>query len=149
MFKYHTMNYYQLLLPFCSLLILLSCNSVAQDKIPDAVKESFKEKYPGENDPDWRVDKNGYFESHFKKEKKHYRADFDSSGKWIETERNIEKKDLPKPIKQVLKAKYEDVKIYEIEEVTHHSKGKFYDVELKIDGHKKDIEFTEDGKIIN
>ncbi|WP_010521499.1 hypothetical protein [Aquimarina agarivorans] len=41
------------------------------------------------------------------------------------------------------------MKIYEIEKVNHYKKGQFYDVELKIDGKKKDIEFKADGSIIN
>ena len=131
------------------LFFTISCNSIAQEKVPDAVKETFKEKYPGENDPDWHTDKNGYYESNFKKKDKHYRADFDTSGKWIETERSIKKKELPKAIKEKIKQDFDDYKIVEIEEVDHHAKGRFYDVEFKIDGKKQDVEFTKNGKIIN
>ena len=143
------MKIFRLVALILNFTFLTSCNSVAQDGVPSEVKATFKKMYPNENDPDWRVDKNGYYESHFKKKGIHYRADFDKSGKWIETENNIKKDELPKAVKKVLKEKYDDVKIYEIEEVSHHSKGKFYDVELKINGKKKDVEFNSSGKIIN
>jgi len=129
--------------------LFISCNSVAQEEVPESVRKNFQEKYPGENDPDWRLDKNNNFESHFKIDGIKYRADFSPDGHWIETETNIKKKNLPKPIKKILKKKYDDNKIYEIEKVEHFLKGTFYDVELKIDGHKKDIEFKADGTIIN
>jgi len=131
------------------LLAFNSSSCQSNDDIPEAVKISFKEKYPGENDPDWHKDQNGNFESNFKKDGKHYRADFSPSGDWIETERSIKEKDLPKAVKNRLKEDYENLKISEIEEVQHHSKGLFYDVEFKKDGKKVDVEFNKDGNRIN
>lgn len=124
-------------------------NYQAESDVPDAVKETFKAKYPNENDPDWHKDQNGNFESNFKKDGEHYRADFSPSGEWIETERSIKKKDLPEPVKKRLKQDFDDLKIAEIEEVQHHSKGLFYDVEFKKDGEKVDVEFDKNGNRIN
>ena len=129
------------------LLNVLSCQS--KDDVPDAVKMAFKQKYPKENDPDWHVDQNGNFESNFKKDGEHYRADFSPEGSWIETERSIKKSDLPEAVKDKLKSDYEDFEIVEIEETDHHSKGLFYDVELKKNGEKQDVEFLENGQVIN
>ncbi len=125
------------------------CNPTAHGQVPEEVQIAFKGKYPKENDPDWRKDKNGNFESHFKIDGEHYRADFTPDGKWVETENNIKKKELPKPIQNIIKRKYKDLKIVEIEQVEHHQKGFFYDVEFKIDGHKKDVEFNSEGVILN
>ena len=139
------------IIPFLVILIfsMTNCNTAANGQVPEAVKTAFKNKYPNENDPDWKTDKNGNFESKFKKNGEHYRADFSPEGKWIETERNIKKKDLPEVVQDKIKDDFDDYKIYEIEEVQHHSKGVFYDVEFKIDGKKKDIEFNAAGIIIN
>jgi len=127
----------------------LACQSTAKGKTPKAVKVAFKKKYPGENDPDWRIDKNGNYESHFKKNGKHLRADFSPDGKWIETEQSIKRKKLPAVIQSTLKDTYSAYKVVEVEKVWHHSKGLFYDVELKKDGKKMDVEFTKFGKILN
>lgn len=129
--------------------LLIGCNVNSQNDVPKAVRENFKKMYPGENDPDWHIDKNGYFESKFKKKGIHYRADYKSDGTWVETEQNISKKDLPKAVRKKLEKDYDYKKIYEIEKVDHPTKGIFYDVEIKIDGKKKDIEFLEDGTVIN
>jgi uncharacterized protein YxeA len=134
---------------YCLIFLLLSSNNSALGQTPEAVKIAFQKKYPNENDPDWKIDKNKNFESSFKKHGKHYRADFSPQGYWIETERNIKKKDLPEAVRDKIKRDYDDYKIYEIEEVQHYQKGIFYDVEFKIDGKKKDIEFNAVGIILN
>ena len=125
----------------------LSC-STAQE-VPEAVKVTFKKKYPGENDPDWHKDSNGNYESHFKKKGKHFRADFSPEGNWIETERSIDKDELPKPVKDWVKHNKDLGKITEIEEVDHHTKGRFYDIEFKRDGKNKDYELSPNGNVLN
>lgn len=133
----------------CVFFGISACLSQDQQKVPKAVKDSFQAKYPDEDDPDWHKDKNGNFEANFKKKKFHYRADFNPEGKWIETERSMDEEELPEAVKERLDTDFEGIKIIEIEEVEHNSKGLFFDVELKIEGKKKDIEFTESGAIIN
>ena len=131
------------------LLGMFGCQSEGKAQAPEAVKSTFQKKYPGENDPDWHTDRNGNYESNFKKKGKHYKADFTPAGAWIETERRIKKKELPKAIRKILESEYDAYDIVEIEEVEHHSKGLFYDVEIKKDGKKQDVEFKKDGTIIN
>ncbi|MBM1104766.1 PepSY-like domain-containing protein [Aurantibacter crassamenti] len=130
-------------------LILVFTFSSCQTQVPKGVKVAFEEKYAGEKHSKWEVDRNGNYESHFKKDGKEYRADFSPEGEWIETERSIKKKDLPKIVREILKADYDDYKIVELEETQHHSKGLFYDVELKKDGKKQDVEFNKEGEILN
>jgi len=128
-----------------SVCVLSSCHA----QVLDVVKEGFAEKYPGEKHTKWKTDRNGNFETHFKKDGKEYRADFSPQGEWIETERSIKKKELPELVLQKLKAEYDDFEIVELEETRHHSKGLFYDVELKKDGKKQDVEFNVNGKVLN
>jgi len=131
------------------LFSIVSCENVTSAQTPDAVKKAFQKKYPNENDPDWHLDKNGNYEAKFKKDGEHFRADYRPDGSWFETESNIKKKDLPKAVRDKIKAEYDDYKIYEIEKVDHHAKGIFYDVEFKINGEKTDIEFNAKGEKIN
>jgi len=120
-----------------------------QKDVPKAVQKTFENKYPGENDPDWHKDDNGNYESNFKIDGKSFRADFSPNGEWIETESDIDKKDLPKAVIDVIDNQFPDSEITEIEEVDHYSKGKFYDVEFKQKGKNKDVEIKADGPIIN
>lgn len=128
---------------------MVSCQSISKNKTPSAVKASFQKMYPGENDPDWRLDKNGNYESHFKIKGHHYRADFSPDGTWIETEESIKTKKLPQVVLDILAESYWRYEVVEVEKVNHHAKGMFYDVELIKDGKKIDVEFTQEGTIIN
>jgi len=144
-------NYCYLICFLLSAFLTLACNETSAQKggTPAAVKKSFQSMYPGENDPDWDTDRNGNYEAHFKKDDVHYRADYSPDGKWIETENSIKKKELPKAIKELLENKYDDFKIIELEFVTHHQKGEFYDLELKEKGKDKfDLMVKADGQII-
>ena len=131
------------------IVVLICLSASCQAQVPEAVKIGFEKKYPGEKHSKWKVDRNGNFESHFKKDGKEYRADFTPKGEWIETERSIKKKELPELVRQKLKADFDDFEIVELEETRHHEKGLFYDVELKKDGKKQDVEFKVNGEIIN
>lgn len=133
---------------YFTILLFFPLTGCAQ-KTPDAVLSAFELKYPKENSPEWEVDANGNFEAGFKKKGEKYRADFSPDGKWIETERSIKKKDLPKVIQEIIKKEYKNEDLVEIEEVDHHSKGRFYDVEFKAKGKNMDVEFNEQGQVLN
>ncbi|MFD1062393.1 PepSY-like domain-containing protein [Winogradskyella litorisediminis] len=133
----------------CLFIFTVSCNLKSYAQIPDAVKTSFKAKYPDEKPDNWEIDDHGNYEFHFKKNGEKMRADFLKTGKWIETEISIDKDELPKAIKKVIKEKFDDEDITEVEKVMHHSKGLFYDVEFKKKGKNKDVMFKTDGSIIH
>ena len=120
-----------------------------QNNVPKAVKITFQKKYPGETDPDWKQDDHGYWESHFKKDGEKYRADFNADGSWIETENSIKDGELPYAIKKVIAEQFADLEITEVEHVDSANKSIFYDVEFKQKGKNMDVEFREDGTIIN
>ena len=134
---------------FLLVILLISCNNTAKGQVPKTVKTAFKNKYPSEKKPNWEKDSHGSFEAHFKKDGKKYRADFSPKGNWIETELSIKKENLPKAIKQVISSKFKDEDITEVEYVQSATKGIFYDVEFKQKGKNKDVEFRENGQIIN
>ncbi|QIE58430.1 hypothetical protein G5B37_02275 [Rasiella rasia] len=118
-------------------------------EVPKVVLAAFEEKYPQEKSPKWEIDAHGNYEAHFKKKGEKYRADFSPNGPWIETENSIKTKNLPDPIKKIISERYFLYEITEVEHVDHATKGIFYDVEFKQKGKNLDIEFTEDGTILN
>lgn len=138
-----------------SFVIAMSCNQKVESQnaknedAPEAVKITFQNKYPGENDPDWHIDSNGNYESRFRIDGMRHRADFSPDGQWIETEVSIKKKQLPKAIRDVLKKDFDHEKITEIERVDSAEKGLFFDVEFKRKGKNKDVEFNAQGEILN
>lgn len=147
------MKRYLVLLSFLTIGVV-SCQEnkkkdIEEDKVPEAVQMTFQKKYPGENDPDWKQDEHGYWESHFKIDGEKYRADFNADGSWVETENDIKTENLPQAIKKVIDEKYSDREITEVERVDSAEKGIFYDVEFKQKGKNMDVEFRKDGTEIN
>lgn len=114
-----------------------------------AAEMAFYAKYPDAEDVDWNTDDNGYHEAEFELDDEKYRADFSKEGTWIETENSIDYDDLPEAIQEAIERDYDPDDITEVEQVDNAEKGKFYDVEFKNDGKKKDIMYREDGSTIN
>ncbi|WP_185154087.1 PepSY-like domain-containing protein [Fulvivirga sp. M361] len=119
------------------------------DKARDKVQHLFKKKYPQAESIHWEKDDHNNIEVQFEQNDEKYRADFDLNGNWIETEKSISWKDLPKKVKASVEKKYDKDDIAEIEWVHHNKKGVFYDVEFKKKGKNKDVEFNTSGKQIN
>lgn len=111
--------------------------------------EALKEKYPKAKKIDWRTDRNDNFEAHFKMNGSHYRSDFTPAGKWIETERSIDWDELPPSVKHTIKEYADKKQIVELEEVHHHEKGWFYDVEIKKKKGKRDLVIAPDGQLMD
>lgn len=130
---------------------LLSCQEkkdTKQEKVPEVVQMTFQKKYPGEDDPDWKKDDHGNWESHFKIDGEKYRADFNADGSWIETENSIKTENLPDAVKKKIEEEYPNREITEVEYVNSAKEGKFYDVEFKQKGKNMDVEFREDGTTV-
>jgi hypothetical protein len=122
-----------------------SCQTFENSDAPEVVQKAFKVKFPNENKPDFAQDEHGYWEAHFKKNGKKYRADFNADGTWIETENSIKYKELPKPVRDAIEKDFGDDPITEVEHVMSNKKGEFYDVEFKRKGKNYDVEYRKDG----
>ncbi len=135
------LKFYSIIL--LSVLSVVSCNG----QYPKAALDKM---YPKAKKVEWQTDRNGNFEAHFKMNGSHYRSDFTLSGVWIETERSIEWDDLPSAVKYTIKKNSDKKQIVELEEVHHHEKGWFYDVEVRKKKKKKkrDLLIAPDGQII-
>lgn len=137
---------------FLSILIMCSFCTNAQISKSDKAKmeTNFKVKYPKAKKVSWGKDSNGNYEAKFEQNDEKYRADFSPTGNWIETENSIKYKHLPKAVQDAIeRGEYEKDDIEEIEQVSHHQKGIFYDVEFDKKGSKKiDIEYNGLGEII-
>lgn len=143
-----------LLLTFSMCFSLLACsdaqtdNTSSSSKSATAYETAFAAKYPSAKKVKWNVDSHGYHEAEFELDDEDYRADFDEDGNWRETEQSMKYGDLPEAVKKTIKEQYDKDDIEEVEMVDSATKGIFYDVELKDDGKKWDVEISPDGKII-
>jgi hypothetical protein len=82
--------------------------------IPDAVSMNFQAKYPHASSAKWEKD-GDIFDVEFILDGQEYEAEFDKTGKWLETEKEIKNSDIPEAIQKVLNTKYSGYKIKEAE----------------------------------
>ncbi|MDA7597943.1 PepSY-like domain-containing protein [Verrucomicrobiales bacterium] len=129
--------------------ICISTIACADESAPKVVTDAFEKKYPGAKAKKWEIDKNGNWEAKFTTNGEKYRADFSTSGMWIETESSLKFEDLPEAVKNAVKREFPNEEVNEVESVDKAGRGHFYDVEFKQKGPNKDVEYRKSGERVN
>ena len=131
-----------------SLVLAGYAQSVKENDVPAAVRNSFKVKYPKSKAEKWVKEESNY-EAELTLNGKEYEAAFDSNGKWIETEIEIKSSALPKAVKDGLaKSKYSTWTIKEAVEIESPEYKLAYEIELTSGKEKVALYFTPDGKMV-
>ncbi len=124
----------------------LGINASCQEAVPAAVEKAFTSKFAKATDVRWEMEKAGEWEAEFKLDGKKMSANFDDSGKWMETETRLAKSDLPAEALAAITDKYADFEIDEVEGVeTPDFSG--FEVELEKQNQKVEVLVTKDGTI--
>lgn len=131
-------------------LLFLATSADAQfRKIPGAVTDSFKVKYPSAQAVNWS-DKLTSFQASFNLNNEKYEAKYSSKGEWQGSQKKIKEGDIPAPVKDGLtKSKYADWKVgtvivhYLPMDVTQYGIGV-----SKGDFQKKNLLFSSTGQLL-
>lgn len=126
-------------------IFLFNTAPYSQIKVPTIVSNSFKQKFPSAINAEWEKEGKGEFEVTFEKEGKKCTSNFNSSGKWLETESPIRFDELPLKIQNSFSKvhKKEDVRdIFLIE--TSNGTRKF-EIEYKKGSKIQEIIYSNDG----
>ncbi|QOI96506.1 MAG: PepSY-like domain-containing protein [Flammeovirgaceae bacterium] len=132
-----------------SLLVFLAVHAHAQKldskDVPAGAKNNLAKKYSGKN-ANWEKEDDKY-EASFKQKGEEVSVLFDAAGNILETETEINKKDLPSAILATLKKDYSE---YEIEEAAKiDANGAItYEVEVEIGEQTFDLIFDVEGKLL-
>ena len=134
-------------------LVMLSATSFAQkianEKVPAAVKEGFKAKFPSVTKSTWEMESASEYEADFKLKDKKYSAKFDKSGHWIETETEISVAALPKVVSETIAKQFPDFKIKEAEKAETSNLGTLYEVKIQKAKQIYAVHLSTDGKIVS
>lgn len=122
---------------------LLFAQEMQEKSIPDQVKTSFKQKYSNAKEVKWEKEDQA-FEASFEMNKVHHSVLIDTHGNIIETEVEIELKELPVAILEYLKKHGMDKKSNKAAKITGLKGETTYEVEYK----SKDLIFDNHGKFI-
>jgi uncharacterized membrane protein YkoI len=129
----------------------VAADKVPLDKVPKAVLDAVKAKFPGAELKDATSEKDGdklIYEIGLKFKDHSYDVSVSSDGKIVVIEKTITVKDLPKPVTTALDAKYAKAEIKKVEEITKDDKIT-YEV-LLVTAEKKTLEvvFDPTGKVV-
>ncbi|MFC0876204.1 PepSY-like domain-containing protein [Saccharicrinis sp. FJH2] len=132
-----------------ALLSALMLNACGQPnvKVPEQVKAAFAKKFPNAKHVEWGKESETEWEAEFRINGMEYSANYDTSGKWLETESEISKKDLPESIKNTITKDFSGYKTDEAE-ISETRDGVFYEIKLERKGEALEIVFNKSGKVI-
>lgn len=132
-----------------SFMTFFAVSGYAQStKVPSKVKMAFMKKFPKIKNVKWEKESENNYEANFMKNGKKLSANFNSSGKWLETERNISVSQIPAKIMKALKKKYPNSNIKNAVDVWN-SKGQQYELSAVVKGKTMQLEYTANGKLLS
>ena len=126
-----------------------SAQKISAEKVPAAVSSAFKEKFPNITAVKWEIEKVNQYEATFKGNGSEMSANFDNTGKWLETETEIKVSALPAAVTSVLKKDFAGFKINEASKIENAANGNCFEAEIEKGIEIYDVLFTSDGKVIN
>lgn len=136
------------LLTACLLFSLMGyTQKLTADKVPAPVKEAFAKKFPAATDVKYEMEKKDY-EINFKDKGIEMSANFDATGKWLETETEIKESDLPKEISASVTKNFSGYKISEVAKTETPDKGLIYEMDLKNDKEGFEVQFSPKGDVL-
>ena len=114
---------------------------------PKMVKEAFVQKFPEVKKVKWEKENETEWEGEFKRNGLEYSANFLEDGTWVETEYEINKKNVPANIQKTLDSEYPGytIEAAEISETVH---AKVYEFEIENGETELEVVIDLKGKII-
>lgn len=125
-----------------------NAQKISADKVPAAVSAAFKTKFSTAEKVKWEME-NTEYEANFKLNGKEVSANFDETGKWLETETEIKVSDLPAAIQSTLKKDFAGFKVKEASKIESVKNGNGYEAEIEKGEETFDVLFSADGKVLS
>jgi uncharacterized membrane protein YkoI len=126
---------------------LFAFNSIGRNDVPQKVKDAFAKKFPTVKKVDWEKESENEWEGEFKMNKIEYSANFSSDGTWLETEHEIDIKDVPENVMKTLKAEFSEYEIEEAE-ISETPKGSFYEFAIEKGETEMEVVLNSNGEIL-
>lgn len=135
-----------------SLLLLYACMAAAtyaqKVNVPEAVTKAFNTKFPGTSEVKWEKENSKELEANFKLNNTVVSANFGLDGSWKETETTINATELPAAVTKAVNSKYTGAVIFLVERIEKPGNKTFYEVNIKVNGKKKELELDTDGNFV-
>jgi hypothetical protein len=122
---------------------------ISANKVPAAVTSAFKAKFPTATKTSWQMEKANEYEAGFKLNGNEISANFDNTGKWLETETEINVSALPASVQSALIKDFAGFKINEASKIESVKNGNCFEAEIEKGEETFDVLFTADGKMLS
>lgn len=129
------------------LLLAISITAFSQAEVPQAAKDDLKIRFPNARSIEWEAEDDG-FEAEFKESGKEVSVEYDKSGKWTATEREISVKKLPGKVTDAIGKNYPGYKIDEAEIVETAKYRMVYELEIEKGKSEWELLISMEGKIL-
>ena len=116
-------------------------------KVPSAVETAFKAKYASAT-PTWSM-KGSNYQAKFKMNNEEMKANFDATGKWVQTETKIAATSLPSVVTTTIKKDFADYKTEDACKLQSASNTGAYSAKVAKGTEKYEVVFATDGKVVS
>jgi hypothetical protein len=120
--------------------------AVAQTKVPNAVENNFRQKFPHASAVKWEKESKSEYEATFTNEGKKCSASFSPDGKWMETETEISA--APANITEAFHKAFPGATISHTYHIESDQKPAYYELEYVLRGKTKETKIGADGKLM-
>lgn len=127
---------------------VVSAQKLKESEVPAVVQSAFKKNFPAAKGVKWSKESVTEFEAEFKNGSVETAANFDANGKWLITETEIRKAELPAAVQITINKDYAGYDIEEVEKADTPDKGTFYEVELEKQEQTVTLQLSKDGKVL-
>jgi hypothetical protein len=120
---------------------------ITLEKVPASVKQSFATKFPAATDAKYEM-KNKDYAVTFKDKGVGTCANFDPTGKWLETKTSISESDLPQEVSTSVAKDFAGFTISEVAKVETTDKPLIYKIDLKKGDEGYKVQFSPKGDVL-
>ncbi len=122
---------------------------IAADKIPPAVLSAFKANFPTATKISWEMESANEYEAGFKLNGEEVSANFDNTGRWLETETEIKTSALPDAVQAALAKDFAGFKIEETSKIESVKNESCFEAEIEKGEESFDVLFAPDGVMLS
>jgi hypothetical protein len=131
-------------------LSTLRAQVLTSSHVPVAIRHAFQAKFPAVRSAAWKIKSDGNYEAEFTLKRREIAVKFDVTGKWIETESAIPRRQLPTAVSSAIAQKFEGYKLIETQTVQRWNESRLiYEVHLETAGEIVKLQMYDDGTIVN
>jgi hypothetical protein len=132
----------------CVVAGLADAQKLKSSDVPAAVQEAFAKHFPKAKEVKWSKEGTTEFEAEFESANLKQSANFDKTGKWLETETIIKNSELPQAVQAAIAKDFAGYKIEEPEKFESPGQAALYEMELEKNKVTYEVQFSADGKVV-